>query len=145
MSFFKAFGICQGEADREDDITGKIIIFSKAPHHVKEEKGEKREVVHYAWSWWGAFFRTLGGFSSDSNRRSIDDYWLSTLTGFVELYVYPCLIFSDMWSVVGVWIGIKTASAWGVWQKTRTVYSRFLFGNLLALAISVLLVQFLKK
>ncbi len=139
MSFFKAFGICQGEADRKDDVTGKVVIFSKDAPHINGE------VVNYAWSRWRAFFNTLIGFSFDANRRSIDDYWLSTLMGIVELYVYPCLMIVDKWSVIGAWIGIKTASAWGMWQKTRTVYSRFLFGNLLALAVSFWLIQFVKK
>jgi hypothetical protein len=58
-----------------------------------------------------------------------------------ELTIFPVLMLKSLWTFIGAWIGIKTASSWGGWQKTRTAYNRFLFGNLLSLTASSLLAR----
>jgi hypothetical protein len=117
MSAFKACGIRQGEANMRDEVTDEKFICS-------------------SWPWRKAFWRTFAGFGS---HRTIDDYWLTVLIGIAELYVYPILMVASEWKFIAFWLGFKTASGWGTWQKTRTAYSRFLFGNLLVLATSLLL------
>ena len=74
---------------------------------------------------------------------NIDDYWLTVILGSVELFVFPVLIYLGKWSFIGAWIGIKTASTWGPWRKTRTAYTRFLLGNILVLIGSFYLLRFM--
>jgi len=118
LSIFKACAIRQGEADYWDEVTGARVIY----------RGKSR---------WVRFRNAFIGFSKDQQRRTIDDYWLAPLTGFAELYAYPIFIVANKWEFTGAWITIKVASTWGSWQRTRTAYSRFLFGNLLVLVVSL--------
>ena len=125
LSIFKAFAIRQGEADYVDEITEEKVVFRK-------------------WSWRKAYWKTVKGFSRGPEQKTIDDYWLTVLIGIAELYLYPILMVVGKWSVIGTWLAIKTASGWGTWHKTRTSYSRFLFGNILALLFSIFLMRFVK-
>jgi hypothetical protein len=75
----------------------------------------------------------------DSN----DDYWLTVLLGTIELFTYPVLMKLDKWPYIGAWIGIKTASTWGPWRKSRTAYTRFLIGNLMVIIASLFLAKFI--
>ena len=90
------------------------------------------------------FLKLLGGFSGDTQ---LDDYWLSGLVGFSELVVYPVLIFQHKWYYIGFWILIKTTANWGKWKKSRTIFNRFLFGNILSLFFSYIVFHqfFLKE
>lgn len=79
-------------------------------------------------------------FKSSGKDFRINDYWLPALIGVSELAIFPILMVKDSgWIVIGAWIGIKTASSWRGWQKTRTAYNRFLLGNILSLGVSWLL------
>ena len=112
---FKALAIKNGEIDEiwESD----------------ENKWSKRK--------YGKIFKK--SFWSSSGDIKIDDYWLPAFIGFFELSAFPLLMAKDLWVFIGAWIGIKTASSWGGWQKTRTAYNRFLLGNILSLGVSYLL------
>lgn len=78
-------------------------------------------------------------FCSNASDIRIDDYWLPWFIGIFELSVFPLLMAKDLWVFIGAWLGIKTASSWRGWQKTRTAYNRFLLGNILSLGASYLL------
>jgi hypothetical protein len=75
-------------------------------------------------------------YLSNSGKITIDDYWLPLIVGLFELSSYPIIMASNNWSFIGLWLGIKTASTWGTWQKSRTAYNRFLLGNLIVLFVS---------
>lgn len=81
----------------------------------------------------------LISFLSWGHSKDTDDYWLPFIIGLSELFIYPALMKEDKWIFIGTWIGLKTASTWGPWQRSRTPYNRFLFGNILALVSSYLL------
>lgn len=72
------------------------------------------------------------------------DYWVPFFIGTLELWVYPFLIHVGSWQGIGSWLAIKTAAGWR-WQKiepsekAREVYTNFLFGNALVIAVSFLL------
>lgn len=110
LSAFKCAAIRQGEAD-EDGYNFKIL------------------------SRWQAFWVS---YFSWGHHRNLDDYWLPTLIGSIELFVYPVLMFEDKWLIIGAWLTIKTAVQWHKWSVSRTPYNRFLFANLLVLFLSYL-------
>lgn len=83
---------------------------------------------------WKAFGVGFIGFV----HPSIRDLWLPFLIGVAELAAYPVLFFRNDLLVIGGWIIVKTAGSWGVWARSRTAYNRFLFGNVLIIAISYL-------
>jgi len=72
-------------------------------------------------------------FWSNAKDIKINDYWLSFIIGFSELLIYPILMIQDIWTPIGAWIAIKVAVTWGNWQKSRTIYNRFLVGNILSI------------
>jgi hypothetical protein len=87
--------------------------------------------------WWGNFL----GFPMGIN----NDLWLPTCLGLIELATYPVLIAIGQFTVVGIWIGIKTAGSWQGWRTSATAFNRFLFFNLLNLIIAYfLLVRFVR-
>ena len=115
LSLFKARAINDGEIDD--------------PQNKEETK------------WKGKGFCKALKYSFCSNAKDIriDDYWLPALIGLSELLVFPFLMVKDLWVFIGAWLGIKTASSWRGWEKTRTAYNRFLLGNILSLGASYLL------
>lgn len=113
LCFFKAWALVNGEQDNKE----------------QEIKLKDEPYCHMFWlSFW-----------SNSKRVAIDDYWLPAIVGAFELAVYPILMSQGRWIFIGAWIGIKTASSWGGWQKHRTAYNRFLLGNILSLGFSMLI------
>lgn len=78
-------------------------------------------------------------FCSCGHDPRVDDYLLPALIGVVELYAYPILMKCGLMGPIAFWIGIKTAGRWGITGNPRTAFNRFLFGNLLALGYSALL------
>ena len=114
VTFFKAHAILQGEADYD----GYIYPDKQC--------------------WCKAFGDTFVGFF---HHRNIDDYWLSTLIGMAEMYFYPVFITQGRWDIIGGWLAVKTATAWRTWQMSRTPYSRFLFGNILAICASIVMIK----
>ena len=115
LAFFKAKAIKNGEIDNPEN---------------KNEKKWKEENLMIIFN---------SSFWSKGRDIRIDDYWLPVLIGFPELLIYPILMINGYWTAIGAWIVIKTASSWGGWQKTRTAYNRFLFGNILSLVGSGLI------
>lgn len=76
-------------------------------------------------------------FRGKRNREANpSDYWLGFLIGVAELAAYPVLFQLKLLTVVGGWLALKTAGQWGVWGKSRTAFNRFLFGNLMNVAVS---------
>lgn len=115
LCFFKALAVKNGEIDPEE-----------------ETKTDK-------WSSKTRRYIFAKSFLSSGKDFRINDHWLPALIGASELAIFPILIAKDSWITVGAWIGIKTASSWHGWQKTRTAYNRFLLGNILSLGFSYLL------
>jgi len=123
LCYFKTKAVLQGEADY---ITEKVV------------KGQTiyKEISFMGKPFWETFWFL---FRSNKNDLHIDDYFLSSLVGTVELFVFPILMSFAKWEVIGFWIIVKTAGSWGLWQKSRTAYNRFLLGNILSLAVSYLI------
>ncbi|HUU41390.1 MAG TPA: hypothetical protein VMW42_10655 [Desulfatiglandales bacterium] len=117
LCIFRAWAIVNGELDNEDQGI--------------KWKGEK---------YWPMF---RSSFNSNKRDVTIDDYWLPSVVGFFELIVYPILMSQGKWLFIGAWIGVKTASSWGGWQRYRTAYNRFLLGNILSLGFSMVIIWLL--
>lgn len=103
---------------------------------VDEVWEEEKDKISKKYKYWEIFRKS---FMSRKGGIKIDDYWLPAIIGVAELILFPILIMKSLWTFIGAWIGIKTASSWGGWQKTRTAYNRFLLGNLLSLTASYVL------
>ncbi len=119
LCIFKAIAIKDGEVDAVDN-TNKTI--DSRPWKVKR---------------FGEIYKH--SFLSNGKDIRIDDYWFPFIIGIVELLVFPVLMTKGWWTAIAAWIAIKTASSWGGWQKIRTSYNRFLFGNILSLACSLII------
>lgn len=72
----------------------------------------------------------------------LNDYWLPFLIGLLELIILPTLMYSKLYEVIGVWIGLKTVGQWKKWEESRTIFNRFIFGNILVIFFSFLLYKF---
>jgi hypothetical protein len=77
--------------------------------------------------WW----KHVLGFPMGIN----NDLWLPTILGFFELAAYPAFIATGQFTVIGVWIGIKTAGSWHGWRTSATAFNRFLAFNPLNLVL----------
>jgi hypothetical protein len=69
----------------------------------------------------------------------VNDNWLNFSVGTSELLAYPFLLRLGLTEYIGAWLVIKTAGQWGMWAKRRTAFNRYLVGNILVLAGSLLL------
>jgi hypothetical protein len=87
--------------------------------------------------WWRSWWQ---GFMSTHESALVRDYWLPFILGLFELAGYPYFIAKGDWKVIGGWLALKTAAQWGLWSKSRSHYQRFLVGNAMVIAASVLLV-----
>lgn len=125
LCLFKTLAVKQGEADYKDEISNQSISFKN-------------------WKRWKIFRKLLRSNAGDLH---IDDYFLSTFVGSAELVCFPILMDNHKWYYIGFWMLIKTAGSWGMWGKSRTVYNRFLLGNILSLFFSYALFHmfFLKE
>lgn len=119
MSVFKTAAVRQGEAD----AIKKGKRFSNKSRYVT--------------------FRRV--FLSCGHDMNLDDYWIPSILGALELLAYPILIACNAWTIIGAWIGIKTTIHWARWKESRTPYNRYLLGTVLAVIISaVFLTKFIK-
>jgi len=118
LCIFKVVAVKQGEADYRDESKEKFTYIS-----FRDEK--------FRHIFAKSFFSCYGDLH-------IDDYFLPTIVGLVELILFPILFFKR-WDVIAFWLGLKTAGHWGLWNKSRTSYNRFLFGNILSLAFAYIL------
>jgi hypothetical protein len=92
-------------------------------------------------SWW----RSLGQAFFCTRQSSIRDYWLNFSVGLLELLAYPYFIAQGNLKVIGGWLALKTVAQWKGWAAdSRGPYQRFLLGNALVVAFSVLLAQMLQ-
>ena len=78
-------------------------------------------------------------FSSLKRDKDISDCWLPIIIGLFELIAFPILISLNGWTFIGAWIGLKTVSLFGRWQKYRTAFNFFLLGNILSIVFSFLI------
>ena len=86
------------------------------------------------------FWRSwLQAFCSTHRSAQVRDYWLPAIVGWLELAAYPYFLATGDWKPIGGWIALKTVAQWGAWTKSRSNYQRFLIGNALVIAASVLL------
>jgi hypothetical protein len=90
--------------------------------------GDKNEYREF-WKAYLIAFRGVGG-------GRIEDLWLPYLLGVCELAAYPVLFAFDRFEIVGGWLVLKVAGSWRVWEDLRTPFNRFLFLNVLNLAIA---------
>ncbi|MDD5005877.1 MAG: hypothetical protein PHS93_05165 [Candidatus Omnitrophica bacterium] len=85
-------------------------------------------------------------FLSQERHAKLNDYFLPTILGGLELYVYPAIIVWGKWSLIAAWIVIKIALHWDRWQKShRPPYVRFLVGNALVVLLAIYLTKFIVK
>lgn len=66
------------------------------------------------------------------------DYFTTFIIGSFELAAYPVLMATGAWTVIGAWMGLKTAAQWREWSRDRTVFHMFLIGNLMVIATAAL-------
>ena len=86
------------------------------------------------------FWKALGlSFISNSKDENLDDYLLPSFIGLIELMILPILIYSNLYKVIGAWIAIKAFAQWKRWELSRTIYNRFVLGNLLVILFSFIL------
>jgi hypothetical protein len=85
------------------------------------------------WTFWRAYWECFKGFGGIPAHA---DLWLNALIGFFDLAAYPVLFKNGRLDVIGAWLAVRTAGAWGGWQSSRTSFNRFLLSNLLELFIS---------
>jgi hypothetical protein len=73
------------------------------------------------------------------------DFFVPTVTGTMELAVYPVLIALGTLQPIGWWLALKTAVQWNRWkERNRVSYNRFIVGNALVLTASVALTHWIK-
>lgn len=83
------------------------------------------------------WMKLFKGFICDYN---IDpDYWHPYAVGFLELWVYPILMFHNFWTAVGAWIGLKFAVQWSRWNENRPAFNRFVIGSALLVILAYLI------
>lgn len=82
------------------------------------------------------FLDSLNGFS----KTTVSDRWLGLVIGFVELAVFPVLIFTGNLSIILAWLVMKTAGGWDVWKEDRIAFNRFLLTIIINLGIAFYLV-----
>ena len=117
-------------------ILARILVsFFRAWAYGVGESG--RDGCARGW-WWRRFFIALNGFTG---KRHECDFWLPAIIGFCEAAAYPILMRSGELAVIGAWLALKTAPQWRVWAKSSSAFSRFLFGNLVILALSYFWLQ----
>jgi hypothetical protein len=85
-------------------------------------------------SWWQAFWGT-------HQSALVRDYGLPFFLGLLELTGYPYFIATGHLKVIGGWLALKTVVQWRQWGESRSHYQRFLIGNALVIAASVLLAR----
>lgn len=64
------------------------------------------------------------------------DYWRPFILGFLELFIYPILMFTGGWKFIGAWLSFKTFGQWAEWKTNRNTFNVFLIGNALILVVS---------
>jgi hypothetical protein len=126
MTTFKTAAVRQGEADYYDELRKRHILLSK---DYGDNGGRYR-------LWFDLFF-------SCGDNAKLDDYFLPTILGTIELILFPIFMFLDGWTVIGWWVGIKTVAQWKGWQQSRTPYMRFLVGSVLTISLALFLTKFI--
>jgi len=100
---------------------------------------EDRRSESLSRTWWTVFL------SRDSDADLGKDFFAPTITGSIELAVFPLLIVLATWSPIAWWLTIKTAVQWERWKRAdRTSYNRFVVGNALVIGASVFLTHLIK-
>jgi hypothetical protein len=84
--------------------------------------------------WWDHFWGRSDWFS---------DYLTPFFIGLFELTGFPFFVAIGEWKVIGGWLAIKTVVEWKGWTENRSHFQRFLLGNAMVIALSVLLAQML--
>ena len=117
----------------------RVIIMIFKTFALKDRVNE----LSTSYSFWGTFFRAFTGFGfsgKDVNDnhlyRDVNDNLLSFFIGAIEAGAYALFIFVNQPLLIGGWLALKTAGQWKNWAKTRTVFNRFLFGNILVILLS---------
>jgi hypothetical protein len=104
----------------------------KAWAFTHDDVPNKQRVTEKAY--WPVWWKNFLGFRFGRN----NDLWLPTLVGLAELIAYPILIVTGQGLIIGGWLGLKTAGAWGGWKTSGTAYNRFLLFNLVNLFVAYL-------
>lgn len=103
------------------------------------EKGRERfQQPGRYWTFWQAFWECFKGFGK---HKAHADLWLNFIIGFCEVAAYPVLLRSGFYSIIGGWLLIRAAVAWGGWSISRTSYNRHLLNILLELAVAYFWLQ----
>lgn len=98
------------------------------------EKG--KEHLHQpgkGWTFGYAFWECFKGFG---RHKAHSDLWLNFIVGLFEVAAYPVLLKTGFYSIIGGWLLIRAAVAWGGWSISRTSYNRHLLNILLELTVS---------
>jgi len=67
----------------------------------------------------------------------------SGILGTFELLAYPILLVLGEPTPIGFWVALKTAGEWEGWKGSRADFLRFLIGNVIVLAFSLVAAYYL--
>lgn len=87
-------------------------------------------------------WKSFLGFGDDPTKY---DYWHPFILGWLEFTIYPVLMVTGTWTVIGAWLGFKTLAQWKHWSEHRPAFNRFLICNVLVVVLSLLLMAKLVK
>lgn len=113
--------------------TSKAFAIKDGEHSKKSDEGKRDPNDLSKDPFFTRFWAAFGGFSKNG---MVNDYWLPYFIGIAEFFAFPVAINGGRWEIIGGWLTLKTAGAWGTWVKSRTAFNRFLVGNLLSIGIS---------
>jgi hypothetical protein len=82
--------------------------------------------------WLKRFWLIFVGFSGND---PFPDFWYNSILGGIEISVFPILIKTGQYAMVGAWIGFKSVAQWNAWNKNRYVFNRFLIIHALILIL----------
>ena len=85
---------------------------------------------------------TMKAFCNKFENEKVKDYFLPSIVGLIELCTFPILMYSNLYEYIGGWITLKTLGQWKMWAESRTIYNRFIIGNLLLVIFSYVLFKF---
>lgn len=104
------------------------------------KNGHARQKTNSNGTSWCCEFRK--DYLSCHPSADVKDYFLPSILGFIELLIYPTLILTGKWAVIGGWLTLKTAAKWKGWKADRNSYNRFLIGNALVILVAIIILSF---
>lgn len=71
-----------------------------------------------------------------SQKEPFPDLWYNTIIGTFELFIFPILMYQNLFLAIGAWMTFKTVGQWDMWKENRLTFNRFLIANILQIITS---------